>query len=186
MKTKMKTRNKEPTWESEYQTPHSLNIRGVYLHILEHFLASIIVIVSTVIVIFYKDKSWTAYVDPGFTLLVVCTILYSTIPLFRETLILFMQSVPANIKVKDLEERLIKQVPKVLSVHEFHVWQLGGGDQVVGTWHISAVFEFRYLKHTRIYILRCSVVQFWLILVTLVWLQLNWINFNLFYIISRE
>lgn len=42
-----------------------------------------------------------------------------------------MQSVPANIQVKDMEERLLQHVPEVLSVHEFHVWQLGG-DQIVG------------------------------------------------------
>ena len=44
-----------------------------------------------------------------------------------------MQSVPANIQVKDMEERLLQHVPEVLSVHEFHVWQLGG-DQIVGKW----------------------------------------------------
>ena len=119
------------SWEHEYRTPHSLNIRGVYLHILEHFLISIIVIVSALMMIYYEGETWIVYIDPAFTLLVVATILYSTVPLFRETLILFMQSVPANIQVKDMEERLLQHVPEVLSVHEFHVWQLGG-DQVVG------------------------------------------------------
>ena len=61
----------------------------------------------------------------------ITTILYYTVPLLRETLILFMQSVPANIQVNDMEQRLIKYVPEVLSVHEFHVWHLGG-DKVVG------------------------------------------------------
>lgn len=69
--------------------------------------------------------------DPVFTILVVLMILYSTVPLFRETIILFMQSVPANIQVKDMEERLIRRIPSVLSVHEFHLWQLGG-DKIVG------------------------------------------------------
>lgn len=139
--------NDDPTWQTEYQTPHSLNIRGVYLHILEHFLASIIVIISALIVFYYKQTKWTAYVDPGCTMLVVFIILYSTVPLCRETLILFMQSVPANIKVQDLEERLIKKVPQVLSVHEFHVWQLGGGDQVVGkvSWKGEKPGECKYL-----------------------------------------
>ena len=81
--------------------------------------------------LYKKGEAWIVYIDPAFTLLVVATILYSTIPLFQETLILFMQSVPANIQVKDMEERLLQHVPEVLSVHEFHVWQLGG-DQIVG------------------------------------------------------
>lgn len=129
-KLKPITRVKELTWQNEYQTPHSVNIRGVYLHILEHFLASLIVIISATIVKL-SNASWTLYVDPVFTILVVLMILYSTVPLFRETIILFMQSVPANIQVKDMEERLIRRIPSVLSVHEFHLWQLGG-DKIVG------------------------------------------------------
>ena len=117
-------------WQIEYDTPHSLNIRGVYLHILEHFCISLIVIVNTVLFMFV-DKPWVVYIDPGFTLLVLIIILYSTIPLFRETLILFMQAVPANIKIKDVEERLMRKIPKVLGVHEFHLWHLAG-NVVVG------------------------------------------------------
>lgn len=133
-KLKPITRVKELTWQNEYQTPHSVNIRGVYLHILEHFLASLIVIISATIVKL-SNASWTLYVDPVFTILVVLMILYSTVPLFRETIILFMQSVPANIQVKDMEERLIRRIPSVLSVHEFHLWQLGG-DKIVASAHI--------------------------------------------------
>jgi len=129
------SRGHEVSWEHEYQTPHSLNIRGVYLHILEHFLISIIVIMSALLMLHYEGETWIDYVDPAFTLLVVATILYSTVPLFRETLILFMQSVPANIQVKDMEERLLKHIPEILSVHELHVWQLGG-DKVVASAHL--------------------------------------------------
>jgi len=88
----------------------------------------------------YEGESWVVYIDPAFTVLVVVTILYSTVPLFRETLILFMQSVPANIQVKDMEERLLKEIPEVLSVHEFHVWQLVG-DQVVGKFVLLVVLQ---------------------------------------------
>ena len=105
------------------------------MHILEHFFISIIVIVNSVIVM-YVDKPWIVYIDPFFTMLVLTMIMYSTIPLFRETLILFMQSVPANIKVKDIEERLMSQIPKILGIHEFHLWQLGG-DNVVGKLHFD-------------------------------------------------
>ncbi|XP_012559964.1 uncharacterized protein LOC100205633 isoform X1 [Hydra vulgaris] len=125
---------KEPTWAAEYQSPHTLNIRGVYLHILEHFLSSLIVIISAIFVIYFKH-SFTKYIDPIFTVMLVFLILHSTIPLFRETLILFMQSVPANLKVKDLEERLMNKICSVLSIHEFHIWALGDG-QVVASAHI--------------------------------------------------
>ena len=130
--------SKELSWNTEYETPHSLNIRGVYLHILEHFFISIIVITNSVIVM-YVDEPWIVYIDPFFTMLVLTMIMYSTIPLFRETLILFMQSVPANIKVKDIEERLMSQIPKILGIHEFHLWQLGG-DIVVGKLDFNKLF----------------------------------------------
>ncbi|XP_065673664.1 uncharacterized protein LOC100205633 isoform X3 [Hydra vulgaris] len=133
LEDKKSVQSKEPTWATEYQSPHTLNIRGVYLHILEHFLSSLIVIISAIFV--NSKHSFTKYIDPIFTVMLVFLILYSTIPLFRETLILFMQSVPANLKVKDLEERLMNKICSVLSIHEFHVWALGDG-QVVASAHI--------------------------------------------------
>ena len=135
MQRKRPIRKKSVTWQEQYQDPHDLNIRGVYLHILEHFLTSLIVIISAVIVMFFKGR-WTLYVDPALSIMVVAIILYSLLPMFKQALILFLQTVPANLKVTELEERLKVKVPHVLSVHEFHVWQMGG-DHVVG--------EFDYL-----------------------------------------
>jgi len=122
------------TWEHEFQNPHDLNVRGVFLHILEHFLSSIIVIISALIVM-TLDGHWVPYVDPSLTLIVISSIVYSIIPLFKESIMLFMQTVPTNLTVKEMEERLIKAIPKVLALHEFHVWQLGG-DHLVGPVHL--------------------------------------------------
>ncbi len=110
--------------------PDKLNIHGVFLHILQHAFIASIVITSALIVMFAEGR-WTLYVDPCLSLVLVCVILKSLYPLLKECLVTFMQSVPADLQLQKMEERLIKHVPEVVKVHELHIWQLAG-DQVVG------------------------------------------------------
>lgn len=57
-----------------------------------------------------------------------------------------MQSVPANIKIQDIEERLTSRIPAVVSIHEFHVWQLGG-NQVIASAHLLFKREEDFQRH---------------------------------------
>lgn len=72
--------------------------------------------------------------DPVLSLLLVVVILYSTWPLFYESALILLQTVPSHIEVSVLREKLLK-IDGVLDVHEFHVWQLTG-DRIIATAHI--------------------------------------------------
>ena len=46
-----------------------------------------------------------------------------------------MQTAPKNIKVKDIEVRILKQMPCVISIPKFHIWQLTG-DKIISSIHV--------------------------------------------------
>ena len=55
----------------------------------------------------------------------------SSVPLLQESALILLQTVPTHIKIQEVQERLLEQVEGVLSLHEFHVWQLAG-DKIIG------------------------------------------------------
>lgn len=114
-----------------------LNMRGVYLHVLGDALGSVIVIISALIIKF-ASGNWTAYVDPSMSIFMVLLILKTSIPLMRESSLILLQTVPTHIKIKEVQDRLLDHVEGVLSVHEFHVWQLAG-NKIIGEFYF---FEF--------------------------------------------
>ena len=107
-----------------------LNIQGVYLHILGDALGSVIVMVSALIIM-YASGTWTLYVDPTMSLIMVCIILKTSIPLLTETAKILMNSVPHHIQITELKERLLNRFPQIKNIHELHVWQLAG-DKIIG------------------------------------------------------
>lgn len=107
-----------------------LNIRGVYLHVMGDALGSIIVMISALIIMFQSGK-WTTYVDPIMSVLMVLIILKTSIPLLKESAMILMQTVPTHLKIKEIQEKLVDQITGVLSVHEFHIWQLSG-NKIIG------------------------------------------------------
>ena len=107
-----------------------LNIRGVYLHVLGDALGSVIVIVNA-LVIYYASGKWTMYIDPVMSVLMVIIILKTSIPLLKESSMILMQTVPTHLKIKEIQEKLMGQIDGVLSIHEFHIWQLSG-NKIIG------------------------------------------------------
>ena len=116
--------------ESKVTTSAQMNMRAVYLHVLGDALGSVIVIASSLCIL-YGDGEWTLYVDPAMSLVMVIIIMRSSVPLLKESALILMQTAPTHIKIQEVRDRLIKQVDGVLSLHEFHVWQLAG-DKIIG------------------------------------------------------
>ncbi|XP_020908742.1 zinc transporter 1 [Exaiptasia diaphana] len=121
-----------------------LNMRAVYLHVLGDALGSVIVIISALIIMFAKGK-WTLYVDPVMSIFMTCLILRTSIPLMKESSLILLQTVPTHIKIKEVQERLLEGVNGILSVHEFHVWQLAG-DKIIASAHITCQTPDDYMK----------------------------------------
>ena len=119
-------------------------MRGVYLHVLGDALGSVIVIISALIIKFASGK-WTIYVDPAMSMLMVFLILKTSIPLMRESSLILLQTVPTHIKIKEVQDRLLDHVEEVLSVHEFHVWQLAGS-KIIGEFWMHNLVENKMEK----------------------------------------
>ena len=58
-------------------------------------------------------------------------ILKTSVPLLKESSMILMQTVPTHLKIQEMQDKLIDQIPGVVSVHEFHVWQLAGS-KIIG------------------------------------------------------
>lgn len=89
--------------------------------------------------IFVTTGTWTLYVDPGMSIIMVAIILKTSIPLLIETAKILMNSVPHHIQINELKKRLVEQIKCIQNVHELHVWQLAG-EKIIG--NIFNVFHF--------------------------------------------
>jgi len=112
-----------------------LNMKGVFLHVLGDALGSVIVIISALCVM-YIEADWKHKIDPAMSLLLVIIISCTTIPLFKESSLILLQTVPTHIKASDLQEKLVLKVEGVIAVHELHIWQLAG-NRVIASAHIQ-------------------------------------------------
>lgn len=139
----VKSVGKPDVSHSKAQSSAQLNMRGVYLHVLGDALGSVIVIISALIIKFASGP-WTNYVDPGMSILMVFLILKTSIPLMRESALILLQTVPTHIRIKDVQDRLLDNVEGVLSVHEFHVWQLAA-DKIIASAHIRCRSPDEYM-----------------------------------------
>jgi cobalt-zinc-cadmium efflux system protein len=100
----------------------SINARAAYLEILGDSLASVGVIVSSLIIIFTK---WYA-ADPIISGLIGLAILPRTWLLLSECVNILMEGTPGRIDLSSLR-KAITAVEGVLDVHDVHVWTITSG-----------------------------------------------------------
>jgi cobalt-zinc-cadmium efflux system protein len=106
----------------------SLNERVVSWHFLEDVLGWAAVLVVAIILQFRQIP----YLDPGLSLLITLYILFNVLRRLRETLLLFLQGVPPDISIEQIEQAILK-IPEVHSLHHTHVWSLDGEKHVFST-----------------------------------------------------
>jgi len=70
--------------------------------------------------------------DPALSIIITLFVLYNVIRNFRDTTRLFLQAVPDDIDLNDLEEQLA-DIGRVCSVHHTHVWSMDGEHHVLTT-----------------------------------------------------
>ncbi|XP_026538842.1 zinc transporter 1 [Notechis scutatus] len=87
---------------------------------------------------------WVLYLDPSLCLIMVCILLYTTYPLLKESALILLQTVPKQIDIRSLNEKL-RKLEDVEAVHELHVWQLAGS-RIIGTAHIKCRDPESYMK----------------------------------------
>ena len=106
----------------------SLNARVVAWHLLEDALGWVAVLIVSVALLFTD----LYILDPILSILIAVYILYNAIVNLRQTLLLFLQAVPENIDIQQLETSIVA-LEKVNSLHHTHVWSLDGEHHVLTT-----------------------------------------------------
>lgn len=109
----------------------SMNEKVVSWHLVEDVLGWVAVLIVAIVLHFYN----TPYLDPALSLLITLFILYNVFKRLKETLYIFLQGVPKEIDLEEIEVKL-QAIPHVASLHHMHVWSLEGTDHVFTT-HIK-------------------------------------------------
>jgi len=103
-------------------TNNDLNIYAMILHVFGDIMASIIVIVSGII-IKYSDHEIKYYCDPILSLLIVFIIVLTTIPMIKKSFKILMERVPDDF---DYDKILndIHKIDNLNRIDELHIWNL--------------------------------------------------------------
>lgn len=106
----------------------SLNERVVSWHLLEDVLGWLAVLIVAIVLLF-KDIH---YLDPALSLLITLYVLWNVLKRLKETFMIFLQGVPAELDIHKIEN-LVLEVPNVQSLHHTHIWSLDGEHHVLST-----------------------------------------------------
>lgn len=99
-----------------------MNIHGVFLHVMGDALGSVAVIISALVMAFW-DHPMRYLADPISSILITCLIIYTTIPLIKESAAVLLEEVPESVDLTQLRNDLLA-VPFVCDIHELHAWGL--------------------------------------------------------------
>ncbi|KAK6905560.1 hypothetical protein I203_106390 [Kwoniella mangroviensis CBS 8507] len=120
----------------------SMNMRGVFLHVLGDALGNVGVIAAGLVIWFCQGR-WTLYFDPGVSLLITCIIFSSALPLCKSASYILLQGVPSHVSLEAVRKSIV-DVEGVDSVHELHIWQLSEST-VVASVHVMIVSGQDYM-----------------------------------------
>ncbi|CED82790.1 Zn2 transporter ZNT1 and related Cd2 /Zn2 transporters (cation diffusion facilitator superfamily) [Phaffia rhodozyma] len=120
----------------------SMNMEGVFLHVLGDALGNVGVIASGLIIMLCKGQ-WRFYSDPAISFLITCIIASSAIPLVKSASFILLQATPSTVSLDDLRDSILA-VSGVISVHELHCWQLSEA-KIVASVHVLVDRENEYM-----------------------------------------
>lgn len=102
---------------------HDLNIRGAFLHMTADALVSAGVVITGALTLW---QGWT-WLDPAVSLAIAAVILWGTWDLFKQSLHLLFDGVPAHIDPHAVQDCL-ESLPGVTQVRDLHIWAMGTTD----------------------------------------------------------
>lgn len=106
----------------------SMNARVVAWHLLEDVLGWVAVLIVAMVLLFADIH----ILDPILSILITLYILYNVLQNMRETLSLFLQGIPQNLDIGEIENK-IASLEHVNSTHHTHIWSLDGEHHVLTT-----------------------------------------------------
>lgn len=106
----------------------SLNEKVVSWHLLEDVLGWVAILVASIVLLFFD----VPFLDPALSIAITLYVLWNVIKRLKETLFLFLQGVPNDIHLQEIEEKLLN-ITYVDSAHHTHIWSLDGEHHVFTT-----------------------------------------------------
>ena len=111
----------------------SMNMRGVFLHVLGDALGNVGVIGAGVFILL-SSASWRFYSDPAISFIITIIIFHSALPLVKSASFILLQGVPPTVPLETVKASMLN-VDGVISVHELHIWQLSES-KIVASVHV--------------------------------------------------
>lgn len=101
---------------------------AAYLHILGDLLLSVGVVLSSCVIYVWpvKDYPWSKFFDPMCTLIFSVIICITCRKVLSNGIFILMEGAPDAIDTAEMLND-IKEVPNVITVHDFHCWSLSRG-----------------------------------------------------------
>lgn len=106
-------------WRHEEE---DLNMRAAFLHVLGDALGSVAVIVAGLVIL---HTGWTL-ADPVTSLAIAGIVGMGAVRVLRQSLRILAEGVPDGLNPEKIAQR-IATMPKVLGVHDLHLWSIGPG-----------------------------------------------------------
>ncbi len=97
----------------------SLNMKAAFLHMIYDTLSSIGVIIGGIVIFM---TGWTL-IDVILSVIIGLMILWSSYSVIREAVLILLEAVPPGIEFDRVHDA-IGGVPRVLDVHDLHIWSL--------------------------------------------------------------
>ncbi|KAI5964744.1 ZRC1 [Candida pseudojiufengensis] len=129
----IKTTNQH-TKQDNTKKRKSMNMEGVFLHVLGDALGNVGVII-TALIIWKTNYWWKFYSDPITSLVITLIIFNSALPLCIKSSKILLQATPPYINSDEIVKE-IKDLPLVKNIHDFHVWNLNE-DILIASLHIE-------------------------------------------------
>ena len=106
----------------------TLNAKVVSLHLLEDVFGWAAVLLVSIVMLVVDIP----ILDPLLSIAISVWVLIQSIQSLSETVRVFLQAVPSQSAVKELERKFC-EIPKVLATHHTHIWSLDGHSNVFST-----------------------------------------------------
>jgi len=104
----------------------TLNEKLLSFHLLEDVFGWVAVLIGGTIMYFFHAP----YLDSVLSIIFTLWTLWKVIRLFKQTSMIFLQSVPIDLDVKKLEE-IASGIKGVNSFHDLHVWSMDGAYHIL-------------------------------------------------------
>ncbi|MFO7814746.1 MAG: cation diffusion facilitator family transporter [Halanaerobiales bacterium] len=104
----------------------SINEEVISFHFLEDVLGWVSIFIVGIIYMFKKIP----ILDPILSIGITSYILYNVFKNFKKILKIFLQAVPSDLSIEEIEKLIMKN-PQIITIHHTHLWSLDGENNLL-------------------------------------------------------